>query len=121
MNTIKVLQRLDKEPSVNVYLVGGFVRDFLRGEKNDDLDVVVKGMTIKKLKAFLSKYGKVKLVELSKVKDSFAVKILLFSASNNKTEINRTLYFISSSTMCLAINSQYIFSAIECRRIAAGT
>jgi len=83
LNTIKVLQRLDKEPSVNVYLVGGFVRDFLRGEKNDDLDVVVKGMTIKKLKAFLSKYGKVKLVELSKVKDSFAVKILLFSASND--------------------------------------
>ena len=80
MSTIQVLQRLDREPSVSVYLVGGFVRDFLRNEKNPDLDAVVKGITIKSLQDFLSKHGKFKFIELSKVKDSFGMSIVLFQA-----------------------------------------
>ncbi|MEE8323092.1 MAG: HD domain-containing protein [Candidatus Bathyarchaeia archaeon] len=80
MNTIQVLQRLDRETSANVYLVGGFVRDFVRRERNDDLDTVVKGATIKSIIGFLSKYGKTKLIELSKVEDSFGVQVLLFQA-----------------------------------------
>ena len=80
MNTIQVLQLLDKGPSVDVYLVGGFVRDFLRNKRNEDLDAVVKGITIKSLKTILAKYGKVKLIELSKVKSSFGVSLLLFRA-----------------------------------------
>lgn len=80
MNTIQVLQRLDKEPSVNVYLVGGFVRDFLRGEKSFDFDVIVRGISLKKLKSFLINYGKIKTIELSKVKDSFGVRLVLFRA-----------------------------------------
>jgi len=84
LNTIQVLQRLDKEPSVSVYLVGGFVRDFLLGSKSFDLDVVVRGTTIKRLKSFLSQYGKVKTIELSKVKDSFGVRIVLFEAHGDE-------------------------------------
>jgi len=63
-----------------VYLVGGFVRDFIRNEKSSDIDAVVKGKAIKSIQAFLAKYGKVKLIELSKVKDTFGVRILLFKA-----------------------------------------
>ena len=83
MNTIQVLQRLDKEPSVNVYLVGGFVRDLLREEKSFDFDVVVRGMPLKKLKSFLIQYGKIKTIELSKVKDTFGVRVILFRAHND--------------------------------------
>jgi len=52
----------------------------LLGKKSSDLDVVVRGMTIKRLKSFLSNYGKIKTIELSKVKDSFGVRVVLFQA-----------------------------------------
>lgn len=83
MNTIQVLQRLDKDTSASVYLVGGFVRDFIRKKRNEDLDTVVKGITIKSTIDFLSKYGKTKLIELSKVEDSFDIQVLLFQATGD--------------------------------------
>ena len=37
MNTIQVLQKLNKETTAKVYIVGGFVRDYLRNKNNNDL------------------------------------------------------------------------------------
>jgi len=80
MNTIEVLQRLEKETKAEVYLVGGFVRDFLLKKRNNDLDTVVRNLSIKGISDFLKKYGKIKFVKLSKVENSFDIEILLFKA-----------------------------------------
>lgn len=80
MNTIQVLQKLNKESPGKVYIVGGFVRDYLRNKPNKDLDIVIKGLPSKSIKKFLSKYGKIKSVVLSKTNDIFSVNILLFKA-----------------------------------------
>lgn len=78
MKTLRALQELDKRTEADVYVVGGFVRDFLRNEKNYDLDVVVRNLPIKKIQEFLRKYGKTKMVKLSKIKNSFNVEVMLF-------------------------------------------
>ena len=78
MNTVSVLKRLDKETKASVYIVGGFVRDYLRNKRNDDLDIVIKGLPIKKISTWLSHYGKVKRVRLAKTNDIFNVSVLLF-------------------------------------------
>lgn len=83
MNTIKVLQRLEKDTKAEVYLVGGFVRDYLLGGSNNDLDTVVRNLPIKRISTFLKKYGKVKFVKLSKVENSFDIELLLFRAHND--------------------------------------
>ena len=80
MNTIEVLQKLEKDTRAEVYLVGGFVRDFLLSKYNEDLDTVVRHLPIKRISNFLKKYGKVKFVRLSKVEDSFDIELLLFKA-----------------------------------------
>jgi len=79
MNTIEVLQKLDKETKAEVYLVGGFVRDYLLGKTNDDLDTVVRNLSIKRVSDFL----KIKFVNLSKVENSFDIELLLFRANND--------------------------------------
>jgi len=84
MNTIEVLQKLDKETRAEVYLVGGFVRDYLLGKNNDDLDTVVRNLSIKRISDFLKKYGKVKFVRLSKVENSFDIELLLFKAHDDR-------------------------------------
>lgn len=81
MNTVQVLQLLQKETSAEVYIVGGFVRDFLRNKNNSDLDVVVRNLSMKDIKEFLSKHGKVKEVKIAKTNDQISVNILLFKAS----------------------------------------
>jgi len=78
LKTLRALQMLDKETEADVYAVGGFVRDFLRNEKNYDLDIVVRNLPIKKIQEFLKKHGKIKMVKLSKIKNSFNVQVLLF-------------------------------------------
>ncbi len=78
MNTIQVLQKLERETRADVYLVGGFVRDFLRRESSNDLDTVVRHLPIKSIQYFLKKFGKTKLLKLSKIENSFEVEILLF-------------------------------------------
>ena len=65
MNTIEVLQKLEKETKAEVYVVGGFVRDFLLDKTNNDLDTVVRNLSIKRISDFLKKYGKIKFVKLS--------------------------------------------------------
>jgi tRNA nucleotidyltransferase (CCA-adding enzyme) len=91
MNTVEVLQRLDRETKAEVFLVGGFVRDYLRRKNNTDLDVVVRRLSLRNIKKFLRKYGRVKEVRLAKTNDSFAVNILLFKASPKDFEAQITL------------------------------
>lgn len=91
MNTLAVLRKLDEETKANVFITGGFVRDYLRNKKNDDLDIVVKGMPIKAIGAWLHKYGKVKRVRLAKTNDLFSVSILLFRANGDHVEAQISL------------------------------
>lgn len=91
MNTISVLKRLDKETKANVFIVGGFVRDYLRNKGNDDLDIVIKGLPIKKISTWLSHYGRVKKVRLAKTNDIFSVSILLFKATKDNVEAQISL------------------------------
>lgn len=80
MNTIQVLQKLNKETTAKVYIVGGFVRDYLRNKPNNDLDIVIKGLPIKEIRKFLNKHGKIKSVVLTRTNDKFTVNVLLFKA-----------------------------------------
>lgn len=91
MKTIEVLKKLDKETEAKVYIVGGFVRDYLRNKPNKDLDVIIRNLTLKKIKQFLVRYGKIKRITLSRVKNGPVITILLFKAHNNHIEAQITL------------------------------
>ncbi len=54
--------RVGDELGFSVYLVGGSVRDLLRGEKNLDLDIVVEGDGIAFARELARKYENVKLI-----------------------------------------------------------
>ncbi|MCK4454381.1 HD domain-containing protein, partial [Candidatus Parcubacteria bacterium] len=92
MTTIQVLKKLDKETPAKVYIVGGFVRDYLRNKSNNDLDIVIRNLSINKIQKFLSNYGKAKKVILAKTNDKFVVNVLLFkSYGDNLVEAQITL------------------------------
>lgn len=91
MKTIEVLQLLDKETKAEVFLVGGFVRDLLRGKVNNDLDVVIRNLPLRNIKRFLMKHGKIKEVTLSRTTDLFSLNILLFKAHEDKIEAQISL------------------------------
>jgi len=91
MKTMEALQKLDKETDANVYLVGGFVRDFLRNKRNGDLDIVIRNLDISKVLEFLKKHGKIEAIDLSTANGKFNVSILLFKASGDNTEAQITL------------------------------
>ena len=86
MNTIQALQRLNRETKAEVFLVGGFVRDYLRNKKNNDLDVVVRGLSPRNLKKFLKRHGSLKEVNLSQTSDEIEVSVLLFKAKGDDME-----------------------------------
>lgn len=91
MKTIEVLQKLDLETKAEVYIVGGFVRDLLRNKKNLDLDVVIRGLSIKNIRKFLLRYGKVKEVSLAQTNDNIKVNILLFKSLDDTLEAQISL------------------------------
>ena len=91
MQTIEVLQRLDKETKAEVYFVGGFVRDYLRRKKNDDLDVIVKNLSLRNVKKFLKRYGKAKEVKLCQTNDDFIISVMLFRAEGSNIEAQITM------------------------------
>lgn len=51
-NLLKLSGEVAEEAGFNAYLVGGSVRDLLRGEKNLDIDIVIEGDGISFAKAF---------------------------------------------------------------------
>ena len=78
MKTMRALRRLQKETKAEVFLVGGFVRDYLRNKKNDDLDIVVRKLSSEAIIAFLEKYGACKSVTLAANNDVFTTELILF-------------------------------------------
>ena len=55
----RILSEVSKETGVSSYVVGGFVRDYFLGIKNDDIDIVVEGSGIDFAKYFSDKvHGK---------------------------------------------------------------
>jgi putative nucleotidyltransferase with HDIG domain len=72
-----VLRKLQKQTKAEVFLTGGFVRDFLRRRKNPDLDVVVRRLSYDEIIKFLDSEvpGSCKTVKLN---DRFHTKIILF-------------------------------------------
>lgn len=82
MKTIKVLQKLQRTTKAEVYLVGGYVRDLLRNKRNNDLDIVIKKLSLKDIAIFLRKYGKVKRVNLAQTNNV----LLLFKSHGDYIE-----------------------------------
>jgi poly(A) polymerase/tRNA nucleotidyltransferase (CCA-adding enzyme) len=77
MKALGALRLLEKRTDAEVFLVGGFVRDFLRRRKNNDVDVVVRNISLEAAMAFLKGYGKCKIVSLSQARD-IQLRTLLF-------------------------------------------
>lgn len=78
LTTIEVLCLLQESTAADVYIVGGFVRDLLRGKTNDDLDIVIRGLPLESLKSFLLNYGVFTEVSLSQTNDTLKTSIYLF-------------------------------------------
>ena len=78
MKTLQALRLLQEETKAEVFLVGGFVRDYLRNKKNDDLDIVVRKVPSKAIIDYLSNHGPCKQVTLATNNDSFTTELILF-------------------------------------------
>lgn len=89
MKVLVALKHLQKETKAEVFLVGGFVRDYLRNKKNDDFDVVVRKLSSKAVVAFLKDYGKCKNIALAANNDAFVTELILFRPfkDHNVTQI----------------------------------
>lgn len=90
MKTLQVLRRLQRDTKAEVYLVGGYVRDLLRKKQNEDLDIVIRKLTLKEIRRFLKKYGPVKVVRLSKKGNSATISMIYFRATGDKQEAQIT-------------------------------
>ena len=83
MKTLQALQRLQEETKAEVFLVGGFVRDYLRNKKNDDLDIVVRKVSSNVIFAYLKKHGSCKRVTLAINNDAFTTELILFRGGDD--------------------------------------
>ncbi len=83
MKTLQALQRLQEETKAEVFLVGGFVRDYLRNKKNDDLDIVVRKVSSNAIIAYLKKHGSCKRVTLAINNDAFTTELILFRGKDD--------------------------------------
>lgn len=81
MGTIAALKKLDGFHGAQVFFAGGYVRDFLRRKKNDDIDIVVRNIEAPQIRKFLNNYGRTKVVNLT-----FGVPVLLFKAFRDSLE-----------------------------------
>lgn len=89
METLNVLRKMywdNWNKGVEIYFVGGFVRDGLLKLNANDLDIVIKGMSKNDIISFLKKYGKVKQITLSQTNTKFSVTTILFTAFNEQYE-----------------------------------
>jgi tRNA nucleotidyltransferase (CCA-adding enzyme) len=83
MKTLQALQRLQEETKAEVFIVGGFVRDYLRNKKNDDLDIVVRKLSSKVIIDYLKNHGSCKSVTLATNNDAFVTELILFRGSSD--------------------------------------
>lgn len=66
MTVLEVLQKMEIELKTSMFIVGGYVRDYLRNEKNNDIDTVVIGVDSLQIESYLSAFGKVKKIVVQK-------------------------------------------------------
>jgi len=83
MKTLQALQCLQEETKAEVFLVGGFVRDYLRNKKNDDLDIVIRKVSSNAIIAYLKKHGSCKRVTLAINNDAFTTELVLFRGKDD--------------------------------------
>ena len=88
MNTLQALKLLQSKTKAEVFLVGGFVRDYVRNKKSNSLSVVIRKMNKDAIVNFLGKYGECRAI---KSYDIFTQKTILFRASNDKREAQISL------------------------------
>ena len=91
MKTLQALRLLQDGTKAEVFLVGGFVRDYMRNKKNNDLDIVVRKLDKDNIITFLRKHGRCKEITLSKTSDAFNTDIILFKAFNDTIEAQISL------------------------------
>lgn len=91
MKTLQALQLLQDKTKAEVFLTGGFVRDYMRNKKNDDLDIVIRKLDKDNIISFLKKHGRCKEITLSKTSDAFNIDIMLFRAFNDTIEAQISL------------------------------
>jgi len=58
MEAIKLLKKLNKETAADVYYSGEFVRDIARRKRSNEIKVVVRNLSFKKLIGYIKKYEK---------------------------------------------------------------
>jgi len=87
-NTLQALKLLQNETKAEVFLAGGFVRDYVRNKKSNNLDIVIRKVNKDVITDFLGKYGKCMSV---KSDDIFTQKTILFRASNDNREAQISL------------------------------
>ena len=66
--TMQILHRI-REKNGKAFIVGGFVRDFLMGFPNKDIDIEVFGLTLQQLKNVISNHSK----KFDEVGESFGI------------------------------------------------
>ncbi len=88
MNTLQTLKLLQNKTKAEVFLAGGFVRDYIRNKKSNSLDIVIRKLNKDIIINFLGKYGKCMSV---KSDDIFTQKTILFRASNDNREAQISL------------------------------
>jgi tRNA nucleotidyltransferase (CCA-adding enzyme) len=100
MRALEVLRKLKRTTNSEVYLVGGFVRDYLRRKKNYDLDVVVRGLTKKQIISYIRKYGKIKVITMPRLDGKEGEKdVILFYPFSNGYDVQITTIDTRSSSL----------------------
>lgn len=82
MNQLKALRELESQLGAEAFLVGGAVRDLLRGQRPNDIDVVVRNVVPADFEAFLRERG-----DLTLVGKSFGVYLFRPKFSRNTIEL----------------------------------
>lgn len=83
MKTLQALRTLQEETKAEVFLVGGFVRDYLRNIGNDDLDIVIRKVSSNAILAYLHKHGSCKRIILASNNDAFTTELILFRGQDD--------------------------------------
>lgn len=86
MEIINILRKLDGETKAEVYLVGGFVRDYFRGKSNDDYDIVIRKLKINQIALFLKNNGAV--VKRVKMQDGFSILLAKMPKDKDSVQIS---------------------------------
>lgn len=113
MKILKALKLLEKNTGAEVFLVGGYVRDYIRNKPNKDVDVVVKNISLEEAASFLKAYGKCKIISLSQARETNPFNALLFRCFREpEVEVQITLprrgkLQISDKTNSLKQDSKY--------------